>query len=200
MIKVPTKTLNKMISSKIIATVGLDSTGFINQVKITSRSMHILPEWLLTCIYMESRFNPKAVNKDTGASGLIQIMPSTAKDIKISLNEILSMGAIAQVQKVIPVYFKNKIGRMKSVYDVYFAIFYPVAIGKPNSFIIGREKSLEFAKKVRNVNSGYDFNKDGVISVGEVKLFVDKNYFTLFPDMALKLPYKFLKVNSHFKK
>lgn len=178
----------------------LEAKGFLNDVTAVSKELNILPEWLLTCMWIESHWNPKARNASTGATGLIQVMPATAKDLNTSTNAISLMGRNEQLNKIVLPYFKSSKGKLKSLYDVYFKIFYPNAIGKSDSFVIGNEKSKDFAHKVGLQNSGYDFNKDGLITKGEVKLFLEKTYFYLFPLQAVKLHGKFLRMNRHFKK
>jgi len=53
-------------------------------------------------------------------------------------------------------------GRFSSYHDLYFSILYPVAIGKPDEYILNTKS-----------NPIFDINKDGSITVGEVKKYLD---------------------------
>jgi len=181
----------EQLSPNTLKLIGSNSDKFLNAVQNVSSYLGILPEWLLTCMYMESRFNPKAVNTSTKATGLIQFMPATAPALGTSTDSLYTMDNVTQmlyVQKYLSAYK----GKMKSLSDVYLAIFYPTAIGKPNSFVIGSEKSKEFAQKVEAVNKVYDLNKDGVITKGEISAYIESLYFEIFPSQKKKLFKRFL--------
>ncbi len=165
---------------------------FLKAVQELSEYLGILPEWLLTCFYMESTFNPSAVNKFTNAVGLIQFMPATLNAMGYTKEQVLSMSPVQQME-VVKKYFQSKKGKLKSLTDVYLTIFYPVAIGKPDSFVIGSEASKAFSQKVGLQNAVYDSNKDGVITKGEIKKKIEAVYFHIFPDQKKRLFYRFLK-------
>jgi hypothetical protein len=53
-------------------------------------------------------------------------------------------------------------GRMKTLSDVYMAILFQVAVGKPEAFVLFRSGSKAYEQ-----NKGLDSNKDGQITKGE---------------------------------
>jgi len=90
------------------------------------------PAWLANAIQGESRWNPAARNPSTGATGLIQFMPSTARRLGTTTAAIGRMSRLQQLPLVFA-FLKPYIGRMNSQRDVYLAIFYPRFIGKPEA-------------------------------------------------------------------
>jgi hypothetical protein len=80
--------------------------------------------------------------------------------------EILKIGEQDQrtyVEKYLKVY-KNKI---KSYIDTYFAIFFPLAIGKPDDWVL--QGTGISASLIARQNPAFDVNKDGKVQVWEVK-------------------------------
>ena len=139
---------------------------FCAKLKEICSKLAINPEWLLAVMYIESRIKPKAVNKYTGATGLIQFMPTTANSLGTTTAELLSMNAVGQLDYVY-LYLKPYAGKMHSLMDVYFAIFFPAAIGKPSDYVLQTSKLS--AGLIASQNTGYDINSDGEITVAEVE-------------------------------
>ena len=69
-------------------------------------------------------------------------------------------------------YLKPYKGKMSNMYDLYFAIFFPVAIGKPDNYVL--KTSNISASKIASQNPAYDINKDQQITVAEVKQAINK--------------------------
>lgn len=61
-------------------------------------------------------------------------------------------------------------GRFSSYYDLYFAILYPAAIGKPDDYVLKT-----------STNDIFDLNKNGSVTVGEVKAYLDNRVKTKVP-------------------
>lgn len=126
-----------------------------------------------TCIFLESSWNPKAYNSASGAYGLIQWLNSTALNIhKVQASYIGEQGAYTQVAYV-EHYFVTMKQRLKvtgfaNVYELYLTIFYPVAVGKPDTYVL-----LQSTQKGYSGNRSLDYNKDGKITKAEVKTWVD---------------------------
>lgn len=139
---------------------------FCNKLQTICDKLHISPEWLLAVMYVESRINPYAVNKYSGATGLIQFMPATAKALGTTTAELLNMTAVDQLDYVY-LYLKPYTGKMHSLIDVYFAIFFPAAIGKPSNYVLQTSKLS--ASLIASQNPAYDINSDGEITVAEVE-------------------------------
>lgn len=92
-------------------------------------------DWLATAMSFESGLNPAAVNAASGATGLIQFMPSTAQNLGTSTAALKQMSFVQQLEYV-KQYFAAKRGQLHSLEDVYLAIFYPAEIGKAPSDVI----------------------------------------------------------------
>lgn len=123
-------------------------------------------------------FSPSVRNPGGGATGLIQFMPATARRLGTTTDELAKMSAeeqLAYVEK----YLRPFAGRMHSATDVYMAIFLPGFIGRPPSFVLGREGDetplsggLTYGQ-VYAGNRGFDHDHDGTITVGEVGATVE---------------------------
>lgn len=140
---------------------------FVEKVKKISANLGIKPNWLMAIMYFESArtFSPSITNS-IGATGLIQFMPSTAIGLGTSTAELRKMTAIQQLDYV-EKYLKPYKGRFKSYIDVYFAIFFPLAIGKPDDWVI--QGGGLTAQQIYNSNPAFRVKKDGKIRVWEVK-------------------------------
>lgn len=126
------------------------------------------PSWLMTVMHFETggTFNPRETNKaGSGAVGLIQFMPSTAKALGTSTQALASMGAIEQLDYVERYFrqFGNKAGQAKDVDDVYFLVLYPRAFGRPDEEALFEKGTIAYSQ-----NRGLDANKDGKVTVAEV--------------------------------
>lgn len=151
---------------------------FDKKVKEISDKLDINPNRLMQIMNKESGLDSKAVNKDTQATGLIQFMPDTAKWLGTTVAQLKNMSNVEQLDYVYKYYekFWNKI---HSYTDLYLATFYPVAIGKPDSYVIwsenGRQAIIGKQNKMNNWNP---------ISVSHIKTRLSKwipdNYIAQF--------------------
>lgn len=128
--------------------------------------LNVNPEHLLTVYYIESRFNPKAVNPLSNATGIIQWMPSTAQWLGTTTSYLKTLTAEQQLDWV-KKYMAPYKGRMKNIADVYLAVFFPAAIGKPDNYVL--QTSSLSAERIAKWNPAYDLNKDNKLTKGEVK-------------------------------
>jgi hypothetical protein len=106
------------------------------------------------------------------ATGLIQFMPATAKHLGTTNQELYKLNNVQQLDYVHK-YFLPVKGKIKGFEDLYLYAFYPYAVGKPDTYIIGSEKSMDYAKEIVKENP-LDTNGDGVLSVSEFKTFLYK--------------------------
>ena len=127
--------------------------------------------WLMQVMYAESKVNPKAYNATSGASGLIQFMPATAKGLGTTTQLLLRMTATQQLEYVYK-YFRPYRGRLNSYFDVYMVVFFPVAIGKPENWVFQTARlSPEIIAKQ---NPAINIIKDGKITISEFKQYLQK--------------------------
>ena len=133
---------------------------FTEKVNNICTELRIEANWLMFVMWFESRLNPQAVNPISGATGLIQIMPSTARGLGTTTAVLKRMSNVQQLDYVLA-YLRPYKGRMKRWVDVYLAVFYPRAMGNPN-FVITSDI-------VAKQNKIFDLNKDLDISVKEIE-------------------------------
>ncbi len=124
----------------------------------------IEPSWLMACMAFETgySFSPAKRNgAGSSGTGLIQFMAATAKGLGTTTEALATMTAVEQLDYV-RLYFKPYAGRMWDLADVYMAILYPRAIGKPGDFALFVDPS-----KTYQPNSGLDANKDKTVTKAE---------------------------------
>lgn len=124
------------------------------------------PDWLMAWIAWESgrTFSSKAKNMaGSGAVGLIQFMPDTARDLGTSSAELAALTPEKQLNFVWK-YFKPYKGRIRSLADGYMAILWPVAVGKPLEHVLWDRQTRPTTYRQ---NAGLDANRDGEITKAE---------------------------------
>ena len=133
---------------------------FTEKVNNISNELGIEANWLMFVMWFESKLNQQAVNSISGATGLIQFMPSTARALGTTADVLRYMSNVKQLDYVLA-YLRPYKGKMKRWVDVYLAVFYPAAMGKPH-FVITPDI-------VAKQNKIFDINKDLDISVKEIE-------------------------------
>lgn len=162
-----------------------NKSAFLKKADQVAKDLGIPLEWLMAVMGSETGSTYKADISNIGcikskgdankcAVGLIQFMPDTAKGLGTSIQQLKSMTNVSQLDYVKKYYYpyRNKITRFV---DLYLVTFYPVALTKPDGFVLGSERSMAFAKKVYEQNKGIDQNGDGLISVADFKKWIAKN-------------------------
>lgn len=124
------------------------------------------PNYLMAAMAFETgeAFRPDVVNgAGSGATGLIQFMPATALSLGTTTRDLAAMTAEQQLDFVY-LYFRPYKGKLKTLSDVYMAILWPAAIGKPDSHVLWHRDSRPTTYRQ---NMGLDVNRDGAITKGE---------------------------------
>lgn len=128
--------------------------------------------FLMSCMAFESgeTFSPSVKNAaGSGATGLIQFMPSTALSLGTTVAKLAEMTAVEQLDYV-QLYFKPYHKRIHTLSDMYMAILLPKYVGQP-------ETSVLFSGGVAyRQNAGLDSNKDGRITKAEATAKVHAKY------------------------
>lgn len=121
------------------------------------------PSWFTSAMAFETgeTFSPSIVNEASGATGMIQFMPSTAKRMGTTTADIAKMTRMEQLD-LVEEYFEPYKGRLKTLSDVYMAILWPAAIGKPEDRVIFASGSSAYL-----MNKGLDLNRDGGVTKAE---------------------------------
>jgi hypothetical protein len=148
-----------------------NKAAFISKVILLAGKLNVNPNWLMVVFFIEtaaSRYGKinSAIQNSIGATGLIQFMPSTAIGLGTTCEALKNMTNVIQLDWV-QKYFQPYSGRMKTLHDLYFAVFFPAAIGKADSWILSA--SHLSAQTIACANPLYDLNKDQQITVAEVK-------------------------------
>jgi hypothetical protein len=144
------------------------SAPFRARIVEISNNLGVNPDFMMACIAFESgeTFSPSVKNAaGSGAVGLIQFMPSTAQALGTTAQQLAAMSAVKQLDFV-EKYFMPKAGKLRTLEDVYMTILWPVAVGKPNEYVLFDKNDTEHPKRYIQ-NAGLDFNKDGLITKAE---------------------------------
>lgn len=144
---------------------------FLLEVSNIANRLGITSNQLLSVMFIESNLNHKAPNRISGAVGLIQFMPATAISLGTTVQKLALLTNVQQLYYV-EKYLKPYAGKMHTLADVYFAVFFPLAIGKADNFVLKTSKLS--AKLISSQNKAYDRNNDNEITVGEVKISINK--------------------------
>lgn len=142
------------------------SPDFRNKVISICHDIGIPPDWLMACMHFESggTFSPSIRNMaGSGAVGLIQFMPSTAKALGTSTDLLAAMSDLDQLAYVWK-YFEPWAGRLHALEDVYMTILWPKAVGKPADYVLFNQESRPTTYRQ---NAGLDFDKDGNVTKWE---------------------------------
>jgi len=169
------------IKVKKIAWGAKVSPQFKTKVMEICKELGVNADFLMACMAFETgeTFSPSIKNAaGSGATGLIQFMPTTAKSLGTTTDALAKMTAVEQLEYV-KKYFKPYSSRLKKLEDVYMAILYPAAIGKPAEHALFKQ-----GRKTYSQNKGFDKNKDGKITLSEISSKVRAKY-----DLGLKQGY-----------
>lgn len=139
------------------------SAAFRERVRWIGDDLQIDPNFLMACMAWESgrSFRPDVKNMaGSGATGLIQFMPATARALGTTVEALAKKSAEDQLNEVWK-YFKPFKGRLTTLGDVYCAILWPAAVGKSDDYVL-------FSKGITyRQNAGLDTDKNGVVTKRE---------------------------------
>lgn len=146
------------------------SQAFADKVINISNMRSIEPDWLMFLMDWESGLNSSITNA-YGCTGLIQFCADfsggTYKTIngkQYSLQSIKNMTPEAQLD-VVNAYLEeieDRKGKFEDFYQLYFAILFPEASDKPDNYVLNTQS-----------NPVFDLNKNGTITVAEVKQYLN---------------------------
>lgn len=142
------------------------SPVFCERIWWIADTLRLNPDDLMACIAWESGETFRADIKNaagSGATGLIQFMPSTARSLGTSTDQLARMSSEDQLNYVYQ-YFRPYAGRLNNLGDVYMAILWPAGVGKPDSYILWEKGA---SPTTFRQNAGLDMNKDGRVSRAE---------------------------------
>lgn len=153
------------VSHKIVASVNQlpDKNEFLSEVNKIARELGVDPALLLIKFYIESKIDPTEKNKDSGASGIFQLMPENMP-ANMTPKEFRKLTATQQLK-----YYREYIKPYKrflkkaKIEDLYLLNLYPAAV-KKKSEVIFRYPDQKYIQ-----NMGLDLNKDGKITRKDIR-------------------------------
>ena len=160
----PPGSSDKTVSGRALAWGARVSAEFRSALFAVADALGVDPDYLMACIAFETAetFRPDIRNAaGSGAVGLIQFMPATARGLGTSTDALARMSAVEQLDYV-RMYFKPYAGRLHTLSDVYMAILWPKAVGQPEDYVLFTQPSLAYTQ-----NAGLDRDRDGRITKAE---------------------------------
>lgn len=142
------------------------SETFRERVRWIGETLGVDPNYLMACMAWESAETFRADIKNaagSGATGLIQFMPSTARMLGTTTAELARLTPEDQLNYVYK-YFKPWAGKLNNLGDVYMAILWPKGVGKPDDYVLWDKGKMPTTFKQ---NAGLDINKDAKVTRAE---------------------------------
>ncbi len=161
------------VDAQKIDTKAIQDPDFKAKVEKVSAALGIQSSNLMAIMKQESGVDPAAVNKTSGATGLIQFMPATARTLGTTTEELKQMDAVQQLDYVYK-YFKMTGVGDGSLGELYTAVFMPKYVGYPKDTVLGQAGAPGFSGKVYAQNSGLDRNRDGIITKADIENSVSR--------------------------
>jgi Transglycosylase SLT domain len=158
------------------------SAQFRQRVAAICAGLGFDPSWLMACMQFESGLDPAKRNPASGATGLIQFMPSTASGLGTSVDALAAMSAEQQLEYV-GNYFAPFKGKIQTFADCYMAILWPKAVGAMDVYIIFGGGSAAYEQ-----NKALDIGSKGYVTKGDAASFPLKRLTEgLLPENAAEL-------------
>lgn len=139
--------------------------AFISRVKEIATKIDVPADWLMLVMAFETgkTFSPSAKNPYSSATGLIQFMDSTARELGTTTAQLAAMSNVQQLDYVEKYLLmrKKQYGMFNHPVDLYLSVFYPAAIKKPMDYV--------FPNWVYSANKVFDRNRDQQITKSEIQ-------------------------------
>ena len=161
------------LSERKIAWGTLVSPLFKERVLWMADALECSPDHLMACMHWESGGTFRADIKNaagSGATGLIQFMPTTAKGLGTTTALLAKMTPEDQLNYVYK-YFRPNAGRLHNLGDVYMSILWPKGRGQPDHYVLFDKKKMPTTFRQ---NAGLDVNKDGLVTRAECLVKVNE--------------------------
>lgn len=154
-----------------------DDGEFLGKLSDVAEKLGTTDENLLAIIAFETgnTFDPAQKNFAGGsATGLIQFMPTTAKSLGTTTEELASMSRTEQLDFVDKYLsqWKRKLDKTdKSIADLYMAVLWPRAIDKGDDYILWRKGTRAYED-----NKGLDIGDKGYVTKADAAAKVVANW------------------------
>jgi Transglycosylase SLT domain len=148
-----------------------DQPNFWIELQAIARRLKTETAWLLNVMASESLFDHTASNGLPGqsATGLLQFIESTAKNMGTTTEAIRRMNAVEQL-RLVERYLTPFRGRLSSMANVYLAVFRGFIINGGGSTVVAPLDKSSREKRIYTLNRWLDFDGDGKITKGELAL------------------------------
>lgn len=156
------------VDAQKVDTKAIQDPDFKAKVDKIASALGVKSSDLMAIMKQESRVDSTAVNKMSGATGLIQFMPATARQLGTSVEELRTMDPVQQLDYVYKYFKMTGVGN-GTLGDLYMAVFMPKYVGYPEDTVLGQNGAEGFSGKVYAQNRGLDRNNDGAITIADVK-------------------------------
>jgi len=166
------------VDAQKVDTTTIQDPDFNKKLAKVATALGTTSNALLAVMKQESGVNPHIQNS-IGATGLIQFMPDTARRLGTTTDELKQMDGVQQLDYVYKYYKMTGVGD-GSVGDLYMATFMPKFIGYPDHFVLGQLGGGKVpgtnlsSDLVYKQNKGLDRDRDGKITIGDVKQSVSR--------------------------
>lgn len=141
------------------------SWDFLDRTRLMAGRLGISAWHALAVMDFETggTFSPQIKNPYSGFVGLIQFGPDAATEVCTTLYALEQMTAVEQLEYV-ERYFRmrQRIGALRHLEDVYMAVLYPLAIGRPQSYVLFSMPSVAYEQ-----NAHLDLDGDGAVTKAE---------------------------------
>lgn len=119
--------------------------------------------WLMAVMAFETgqTFSPSVRNPGSSATGLIQFMAQTARNLGTRTATLASLSAVSQLHYV-QHYLAPMADRIETLEDLYMAVLWPAAIGRRSDSLLWAKGSNPYS-----ANRGLDLDRNGRITKGE---------------------------------
>lgn len=161
------------VNASSIDTTAIQDPDFQKKLQKIASDLGTSPQAIMSVIKHESGGNPQAVNPRSNAIGLIQFMPSTARRLGTSVEDLKQMDAVQQLDFVYKYYKLTGVGD-GSVGDLYVATFMPKYLGYPPNTVLGQKGANGFSGAVYAQNHELDRQGNGQITIADIKKSVSR--------------------------
>jgi len=160
------------VDAQKIDTTTIQDPDFNKKLEKIASQLGVKSSDLIAIMKQESGVNPQARNP-SGATGLIQFMPATARQLGTTTDDLYKMDGVQQLDYVYKYFKMTGVGN-GTLGDLYMAVFMPKYVGYDDSTVLGQSGAAGFSGKVYAQNRGLDRNHDGSITIADVKQSVQR--------------------------
>lgn len=149
--------------------------AFIAELERVAGRLGMDPVHLFTLMHFETggSFAPDQLNAaGSGATGLIQFMPSTAKSLGTTTADLAQMTAVQQLAYVEQYMNQWRSRGLGTLGNAYLAVLYPAAMSMELDEAVFRRGTKAYTQ-----NAGLDVNRDGIVTKSEI---VEKIYQRMY--------------------